>query len=111
MSEHPAPWHLGDKAAIYDADSGYVTRLSSRELAEEIIDAVNAGGGQTGAVVEQRAALTDVTREPCAEALCPEIFRETGQRCDKPDDGHTKHTYELWEHGVQVELAAWDTPR
>lgn len=39
--EHPTPWHLGDKNAIYDANSKYVARLRNRELAEEIIAAVN----------------------------------------------------------------------
>lgn len=38
--EHPRPWHLGDNA-IYDAESCYVGRMKSRELAEEIISAVN----------------------------------------------------------------------
>ena len=89
-----------------------------RRMTLEVVDAVAEVLAETPGEPRDRivgwlsaaAALTDVTREPCAEALCPEIFRETGQRCDKPDDGHTKHTYALWEHGVQVELAAWVTP-
>lgn len=39
-----AQWfHLGDKTAIYDDESCYVGRMKSRELAEEIISAVNEG--------------------------------------------------------------------
>lgn len=42
MSDTPLPWHLGDQRAIYAADSTYIVRMPTRELAEYVINAVNA---------------------------------------------------------------------
>lgn len=52
-----------------------------------------------------------VDAEPAHGEVCPETFRDTGQQCEKPDDGHRRHAYELWENGVRVEWAQWDTAR
>ncbi len=84
--------------------TGRVQPRAEWEALAEALDALAAVvPGEGGSEAERGPTPTERT--------CSRIFHETGRQCDKPDNGHSRHSYELRERGELMEYAEWETPK